>query len=231
MIYYFKKYYFILLLILLLLGGVGYYFVVNSNKEEVNNDLNEIVKIDDYNEDISIDIKGAVNKPGVYKLSSGSNIHDAIETAGGLKKGATTKNINLSRMLKNEWIIYIYTEKELNNIINKNKESIKPIAPCVCETIEINKCLDSGSSVITPKDENILDGEKTITPETSDEKVSINFGTLEDLMTLSGIGNAKATSIIEYRELNGLFTNLNDLTKVSGISEAMYEKIKNNIKL
>ena len=48
-------------------------------------------------------------------------------------------------------------------------------------------------------------------------------------MTLSGIGESKAKSIISYREENGNFNEIEDITKVSGIGQALYEKIKDYI--
>ena len=48
-------------------------------------------------------------------------------------------------------------------------------------------------------------------------------------MTLPGIGESKANSIITYREQNGNFKTIEDITKVSGIGESMYEKIKDHI--
>ena len=50
-------------------------------------------------------------------------------------------------------------------------------------------------------------------------------------MTLNGIGDAKATAIIEYREQKGLFSSIEDIINVTGISETMYDKIKDNIKV
>lgn len=48
-------------------------------------------------------------------------------------------------------------------------------------------------------------------------------------MTLTGIGEAKAKNIIDYRTTNGYFNNVEDIKNVSGISETIYDKIKENI--
>lgn len=65
-------------------------------------------------------------------------------------------------------------------------------------------------------------------PETQG-KININKATVEELTTLSGIGEAKAMAIIEYRETNGAFRETADIMKVSGIGEALYNKIKDDI--
>ena len=48
-------------------------------------------------------------------------------------------------------------------------------------------------------------------------------------MTLTGIGESKAQSIVDYRTKNGSFSSIEDITKVSGIGEAMFNKIKDDI--
>ena len=50
-------------------------------------------------------------------------------------------------------------------------------------------------------------------------------------MTLTGIGEVKAESIIDYREANGGFDSIEDITKVSGIGKASFDKIKDRIKV
>ena len=61
--------------------------------------------------------------------------------------------------------------------------------------------------------------------------VSINNATKEELMTLSGIGEAKALAIISYREENGPFSRIEDLMNITGIGEKMFDKIKDYITL
>ena len=59
--------------------------------------------------------------------------------------------------------------------------------------------------------------------------IIINTATQEELTSLTGIGESKAKSIIKYREENGNFKSIEDIMKVSGISENLFAKIKENI--
>lgn len=69
-------------------------------------------------------------------------------------------------------------------------------------------------------------------PEKKEEaRISINTADIEELITLPGIGEATARKIIAYREEHGLFQNISDLMRVSGIGESKFEKIKDLISL
>lgn len=59
--------------------------------------------------------------------------------------------------------------------------------------------------------------------------VNINKATLEELMTLPGIGQAKANLILDYRTEHGEFTAKEDLMKISGIKDGVYNKVKDLI--
>lgn len=67
--------------------------------------------------------------------------------------------------------------------------------------------------------------EKTENPD----KININTATEEELKTLDGIGDSFAKRIIEYRNINGEFNQIEDLMQISGIGESVFEKIKNDI--
>lgn len=60
-------------------------------------------------------------------------------------------------------------------------------------------------------------------------KVNINSANKEQLMGLTGIGESRAQDIINYREQNGPFEKIEDIMKVSGIKDAAFSKIKNEI--
>lgn len=60
-------------------------------------------------------------------------------------------------------------------------------------------------------------------------KVNINTADLETLMSLTGIGESKAQSILNYRQEHGSFQSIEELMNVEGIKEGTYSKIKNQI--
>lgn len=63
----------------------------------------------------------------------------------------------------------------------------------------------------------------------SDGKVNINTAAKEELMTINGIGESKASQIISYRETNGGFQKIEDIMNISGIKEGIFSKIKDMI--
>lgn len=60
-------------------------------------------------------------------------------------------------------------------------------------------------------------------------KVNINIADAVKLMSLPGIGEAKAAQIIEYRENKGVFTKIEDIMNIGGIKERLFETIKDAI--
>ena len=63
----------------------------------------------------------------------------------------------------------------------------------------------------------------------SSGKINLNQASKEDLMTISGIGESKASQIIAYREANGRFSRIEDIMNISGIKNGIFEKIKDFI--
>lgn len=59
--------------------------------------------------------------------------------------------------------------------------------------------------------------------------INLNTATAEQLMTLPGIGEARAADILAYRAKIGQFTDIEELMNVPGIGEARFERVKDKI--
>lgn len=59
--------------------------------------------------------------------------------------------------------------------------------------------------------------------------VNINTAASGELMTLPGIGKAKADAIVAYRKEHGAFSSCEELMQVPGIKESIYEKLRDGI--
>ncbi len=193
-----------------------------SNMDIVEDDVDiekEIIK--EENKKIRVDIKGAINNPGVYEIDNGNRVIDLINIAGGLKDNADTSLINLSKILSDEMVIYIYTKEEVRNS-NLVNTVIKVIEKeCVCPNIENDGCIndkieDTISNKPKAEDNEIINNNSLI---------NINNASLEELMTIPGIGKQKAEAIIKYRKENK-FNSIEDIINVSGIGNSLYESIK-----
>ncbi len=239
--YYLEKYkihiiVFTIILITLLTYLLYFNFNKRNKNEEVikieNKESVELLSIDTSIEDeeideientdikkVKVDVKGMVKMPGVYEIDENSRVIDAINISGGLIEGANTSYINLSKKVTDEMIIIVYSNEEIESFKENNKEIIYVEKECECPDNINDACISEDKETNINKE------------ESTDNLVSINTGTKEELMTLDGIGESKAQAIIDYRLKNGNFLNLEDLMNVSGIGEKAYSKIKDNIKL
>lgn len=188
---------------------------MDAQKDKVASEKTE--SKEEVQEFIYVDIKGEVKNPNVYKMKVGSRVNDLINEAGGLTKNANTRFISLSKILEDEDTIVIYSNKEISDAKRDNK--LEVTAPCVCEEVKNDACYNDNTTTTT---------KRTTTKNTS-KIININTASVSELTNLSGIGEVKAKSIVNYRNKNGKFKTINDILKVDGISETLFSKIKNNI--
>ena len=222
-----KKQIILVCLGLVLLLVIGSFFIYKNytakNKEEKNIVLNtkkDIKKDEEEEEEVyyQVDIKGEVINPGIYTVKEGSRVIDVIRLAGDLTEVADTSVLNLSKKVKDEMVIIVYSYDEVENFTaTKEKEEIEQEACLIQNGIQNDACIKD-STDDTSSSSVVISG-----------KVSLNTATLDELMTLPGIGEAKAQAIIEYREEVGAFQNIEELKEVSGIGDAIFDQIKENI--
>ena len=187
----------------------------NDNLEIKDEIITDNVKLK-----IKVDIKGAVKNPGVYEVEENSRVSDVINISGGLTNEADTSIINSSKNVEDEIVIIIYTKAEINEM-KKGNTSVKYVEKeCVCPKIENDACI-----------ENKVDNIPSNNSNPSNNKISLNKASLDELMTLDGIGEKKAQAIIDYRNKNNGFKKVEEILEVDGIGSATYEKIKDRLTL
>lgn len=227
----------ILTVVLIIVGGIGgtIYYQASSKKQsriekkevllasKKTTSIKKVASKDSLEEKkkIMVDIKGEVINPGLYSLDENSRVQDVINIAGGLTESGDTTVINLGKKITDEMVIIIYSREEVENF-KQTKEILEQV---------IDSCKNSYDSL---KNDACIESdieENSSNEQTLSGPISINSASLEQLQTLPGIGEAKARSIIEYREEHGTFSSIEDLKNISGIGDNLFDKIKENITL
>lgn len=211
-----QKIIFAILIIILILIGIYVYKIRFSETLEDNidtgsiNNINLVENFLETNENkiekdnlIIVHITGAVKKCGIVRLTQGARIFDAIEMAEGSLEDADLSKVNLAYLLEDAQKIYIPFKGE----ITENNEEQEYITSNFGDNSTIIQDTNKGES----------------------GKVNINTANQTELETLPGIGTATAEKIIDYRNKNGKFSNIEDIRNVKGIGESKFENIKEGI--
>ena len=165
------------------------------------------------NATIYVDVCGAVISPGVVRMPEGSRVFEAIEKAGGLGQDADGSYINKARILSDGEQIYVPTKEETAS----SAFHITDGQTGTAADVTAGMTGESGT------------GSRRSQGVSADGKVNINTADSATLQTLTGIGESRAEAIILYRETNGAFETIEDIMKVTGIKNALFNNIKNDI--
>ena len=180
------------------------YAIKDIGADQLNNIKDKYKKVSTL-----FDIKGEVVSPGVYSIECDKRVIDAIDKSGGLTKNSDTSVLNLSKKIEDGMVIIVYSKKEVSNYLKTLEEESKKNSICSSSNVVNGACIDNNNV-------------------SNSNLVNINTASLNELMTLSGVGESKAKNIISYRE-NTPFKTIEDILNVDGIGESIYVKIKENI--
>lgn len=133
-----------------------------------------------------VDVQGEVINPGVYQLPAGSRVGDAIKAAGGVQKGSDSSSVNLARFIEDGEQIYVSNV----DVIEQRRSGQNS-----------NRIVGQGRLNVNRANESELDG-------------------------LPGVGPVLAQRIIAYRNEHGNFGAVEDLQKVAGIGPAKFSELR-----
>ena len=112
----------------------------------------------------------------------------------------------------------------------------------ICDALDkAGGVTEDGNAEALAQAEHMTDGQTIYVPgneehdnngqaEEEDGLIDINTAGKEELMTLPGIGESKAVTILQYREEHGSFQSVEELMEIPGIKEGVFNKIKSSIK-
>ena len=157
------------------------FFVVRGTSQEIEVIAPELTTVESVAE-VTVDVAGAVNLPGVYSLPINSRVIDALKAAGGSVKGADLSDINLARVVKDGEQVYIYPPQKTGSSVRISPQRAKAK---VSGPIALNRA--------SAKELESLDGIGPVLAAriVAYRKVNGPFLTIEDLLKVSGIGAAK----------------------------------------
>ncbi len=161
-------------------------------------------------EHIFVYVCGAVNTPGVYELEAGARLYEAIARAGGVREDGAEESINQAQAVSDGERLYIPTDEEVRQGLDAYLQSGTAV----------------GSAAAGASPAGSADGRGG---RDAAGKVNINTASKEELTALNGIGDTRAASILAYRESYGPFGSIEDLMKVEGIKEGVFNKLKDDI--
>ncbi len=183
---------------------------------------------------IYVYVCGAVESPGLYQLEQGSRVYDAITAAGGLRDDACEDYWNQAACVSDGQMIDVPTEAEVEaSGSGSSGSSTDASSGSNASGGSMDASSGSGAAGSGTGDSSEADtsGSDSSSGTSSSGLININTATAEELMQIPGIGEARAEAIISYREENGGFSSIEDIKNVSGIGDALFDKMKNYIEV
>ncbi|KPN96862.1 helix-hairpin-helix domain-containing protein [Lysinibacillus sp. ZYM-1] len=180
--------------ILVISGLLFYFYFSNSDSSHPQEELIETIQpIEEINliesaeeavqQQVFVDIKGAVMYPGVYELQSDQRIIDAVQLAGGYMENADTQYVNHAQKVQDEMVIYIPIKGEQLGDVSTNLLMLPTESQNKEQKININiadvETLTTLPGIGPSKAQSIL----------SYREENGRFQTIDDLRNVSGIGD------------------------------------------
>ena len=191
--------YVVIILGVVMLVSVSLFRLFDNNKHQnyenlrmfEQQDLEQPKHIEDEREAVIIvDVKGAVNRPGVYIMNEGDRVFSAIERANGFQSEANEKVINLAAILKDEMVIYVpFIGEEVEDLVH-------PLFSSGTDTMDNKINVNTATSEELQSIPGIGPAKAAAIIQYRDEHG--RFELVDDLTRVTGIGNKTLETMREY---------------------------------
>jgi competence protein ComEA len=169
---------------------------------------------------------GSVQKPGVYRVGAGTRLNAAVALAGGLTADGDETAVNMARLVIDGERIYIPKVGERVSAIGAGI-GVGGSSSGASGSYNGNGSVDNSSSGLgsgTGDSGRSDDGSSAF--KDGSGRINVNAANTAALDTIPGIGPTLAARIIDYRQKRNGFTDINQLSEVTGIGSKTLAKIK-----
>lgn len=149
------------------------------------------------NTDWYVDVKGAVKAPGMYKIKEGMRLMDAVDQAGGFLEEADRNQVNFSKLLTDQEVVFIPKIGETPPTVQAGEAS----------TVGDSSSDEKGKVNINTADSTELQtlsgiGEKKAQDILNYREENGSFQKVEDLLNVSGIGEKTLENLRDFITIN-----------------------------
>lgn len=164
----------------------------SSSKTEKSKQRSENDQGDKSEEMVTVDVKGAVKKPGVYQLKSSSRVHDALLKAGGMTDEADLKSINQAQKLVDEAVVYVAKVGENVVDVTTNTNASTATSQAKSGLVNLNTATEADFQTISGI------GQKRAQDIIAYREANGKFKSVDDLKNVTGIGAKTLEKLKEY---------------------------------
>jgi competence ComEA-like helix-hairpin-helix protein len=165
--------------------------------------------------EIRVQVTGAVVRPGVYRLSPGDRVEDAVRAAGGLTAEAEIERVNLAQRVRDEQRLEI---------------------PVLGQATPVPALEGPSGSAGRPAEGPPQGGAVTMAgapagvsgPSSTPARVNVNTATAAELEAVPGIGAVSARRILEHREAVGRLRSLDQLRE-AGVPDSIVRRAASSL--
>lgn len=164
----------------------------SSSTTEKSEQRSENDQGDKSEEMVTVDVKGAVKKPGVYQLKSSSRVHDALLKAGGMTDEADLKSINQAQKLVDEAVVYVAKVGENVVDVTTNTNASTATSQAKAGLVNLNTATEADFQTISGI------GQKRAQDIIAYREANGKFKSVDDLKNVTGIGAKTLEKLKEY---------------------------------